>query len=275
MLAPTIERCPAGVRVMEHQLGRCVGRRPGNSNGTPFLATVYIVAGNAWGYGPRGSHRLGPGDIATWHSSQEIIFQVDEMVHKVVFFFDVESLGPLTVEPRLCDASMPRESPLGALLSGMLGELWRQLDSMPADFQVSALSMARDAVSQALRAVSRHQEPRAGSTLFERVVAYIDRAFEDPDLSPTSVATALGISVRYLHLLFAQQGHTAAAWIRERRLSYCRDLLGKATADVSVTDVALQAGFSDPSHFSRLFRQRFGMAPNQYRRSHSGRPARS
>jgi AraC-like DNA-binding protein len=215
---------------------------------------------------------LRAGDVATWHSGQEIAFQVDEMVRKVVFFFDVDSLGPLAIDPLLCDESMLRSSPLGAMLSGMFGELWRGLDDMPVDYHAAAMSMAKEATALALRATSQLREHRSALTIFDRVVAYIEQAFDDPDLSPVSVAAALRISVRYLHLLFAQRGHTAAGWIRDRRLAFCRVALAKADSDLSVADVALQAGFTDPSHFSRVFRHRFGVAPNQYRRLQSGAP---
>ena len=270
-LTPTIERRLAGVLVLEHHLRRCVGRRLGDSKSGPFLAAVYVIEGSAWGYGPRGAHLLRAGDIATWHSSQDVSFQVDDMVRKVVFFFDVESLGPLALDPVLCDDSMPRSSPLGAPLSGMFGELWRGLDEMPADYHAAAMAMAKDAISRALRATSQLREHRSALTLFDRVVAYIEQAFDDPALSPGSVAAALRISVRYLHLLFAQRGHTTAGWIRERRLAHCREALANVDSGLSVTDVALQAGFTDPSHFSRVFRHRFGMAPNQYRRLQTGR----
>jgi AraC-like DNA-binding protein len=270
-LTPTIERRLAGVLVLEHHLRRCVGRRLGDSKNAPFLAVVYIIEGSSWGYGPRGAHLLRAGDIATWHSSQEVSFQVDDMVKKVVFFFDVDSLGPLALDPVLCDDSIPHSSPLGAPLSGMFGALWRGLDEMPPEYHAAAMSMAKDAISRALRATSQLREHRSGLTLFDRAVSYIDQAFDDPELSPVSVAAALRISVRYLHLLFAQRGHTTAGWIKERRLAHCRQALANADSGLSVTDVALQAGFTDPSHFSRVFRHRFGVAPNQYRRLQLGR----
>jgi AraC family transcriptional regulator, positive regulator of tynA and feaB len=272
ILTPTIERRLAGVLVLEHHLRRCVGRRLGDPASGAFLATVYILEGSAWGYGPRGAHRLQAGDIATWHSSQDIAFEVDDMVRKVVFCFDVASLGPLALDPARCDDSMSRDSPLGALASSMLGSLWRSLDTMPQEYHAPAMAMAKEAVSRALRANSRLRERRSGVTLFDRVAAHIEQSFDDPELSPASLAHALGISVRYLHLLFTQRGYTAAAWIRERRLAYCRDALTNVDSGLSVSDVAFQAGFTDPSHFSRVFRHRFGVTPNQYRQKHSRRP---
>jgi AraC-like DNA-binding protein len=35
----------------------------------------------------------------------------------------------------------------------------------------------------------------------------------------------------------------------------------------SIADIAWRSGFSNPSHFARRFRQRFGIAPAQFRRT--------
>jgi AraC-like DNA-binding protein len=39
------------------------------------------------------------------------------------------------------------------------------------------------------------------------------------------------------------------------------------TAYSKISDIAHDLGFCDSSHFNRLFRQRFGVTPNQYRRN--------
>ncbi|HKQ52115.1 MAG TPA: helix-turn-helix domain-containing protein [Pyrinomonadaceae bacterium] len=33
-----------------------------------------------------------------------------------------------------------------------------------------------------------------------------------------------------------------------------------------VADVALEVGYTDPSHFARLFRREIGLSPSEYRR---------
>ena len=37
--------------------------------------------------------------------------------------------------------------------------------------------------------------------------------------------------------------------------------------DLAIAEVAEKCGFSDPSHFARRFRKRFGVTPIQYRRA--------
>lgn len=104
------------------------------------------------------------------------------------------------------------------------------------------------------------------TSTFNRVEALLDRLFADPDLSPDQLAREAGISKRHLHGLFAGQGTTFGAQLIERRLQYAADRLSAGSLDPSsVGDIAFEAGFSDPSHFARRFRQRFGCAPSAWR----------
>lgn len=54
-------------------------------------------------------------------------------------------------------------------------------------------------------------------------------------------------------------------WLTERRLEHARFLL--ETTDHSVNEVAFQSGFENPSHFSRVFKKKFGNTPLNYRRT--------
>jgi AraC-like DNA-binding protein len=92
---------------------------------------------------------------------------------------------------------------------------------------------------------------------------------EDSELDLARIAAAHRISVRYLHLLFQPLGRTVSSWIREQRLMRCRDaLVSRKSKDLQVTEIAYQWGFSDPAHFSRVFRKRFGESPSSARRAH-------
>ena len=54
-------------------------------------------------------------------------------------------------------------------------------------------------------------------------------------------------------------GETPAKWIREKRLSKARQML--EASQMSVADVAYSLGFENPTHFSRIFKQRYGSSP--------------
>ena len=108
-------------------------------------------------------------------------------------------------------------------------------------------------------------EPAAGRNLFEQVLHCIEQRLDAPSLSAPQVAAAAGISVRTLHRLFQRHGQapmeTFEQCVFEKRLERAWRALSSGAA-ASVTDAALDCGFSDLSHFSRRFAQRFGLAPS-------------
>lgn len=272
-LSPIVERQLAGVKVIEHHLGPSAGRRLVGTASNGFFVVVHVIEGSEWVYGPRGAHRLRAGDIATWHTSQEVAFEVESSVHKISYIFsETDSRSPLCPPPELCDNSVPRESALGAMMSGLFGGLSTQLDAMPPRYHALAMAAARDFATRAILVEAAGTENVLNNAAFERVIRYIDRHFDQPTLTPTRLASVHGISLRYLHLLFAQRGHTVSSWIRERRLEYCCQVLANAHPSLGVSEIAFRAGFKDSSHFSRAFRQRFGVSPTEHRRKSQAPP---
>ncbi|MER6004985.1 helix-turn-helix transcriptional regulator [Nonomuraea angiospora] len=87
----------------------------------------------------------------------------------------------------------------------------------------------------------------------------------DPHLNPDAIA-AHHISLRYLHKLFQQEGHTVAGWIRERRLEQCRrDLANPQLATRLINAIAARWGFTNAGHFSQASRNAYGLPPRQFR----------
>jgi len=101
---------------------------------------------------------------------------------------------------------------------------------------------------------------------------HIDQHLADPDLSPASVAAALRISVRALHLLFEPCSTSFARTVLRRRLEQCRSALLN-DLDRPVTDIAFAWGFSSLSGFYRAFRAEFGMPPGDLRAAQARRCA--
>ncbi|MCL2713498.1 MAG: helix-turn-helix domain-containing protein [Alphaproteobacteria bacterium] len=90
---------------------------------------------------------------------------------------------------------------------------------------------------------------------------FIREHLRDPDLCLDRICAELGCSKRYLHMLFSDRGATVSDHIWQTRLSSCRQEI-EANAGKKITDIAFSWGFSSSSHFSRMFRKYFGIAPS-------------
>lgn len=122
----------------------------------------------------------------------------------------------------------------------------------------------------ALAAPQAFPRSTTAGELVAGVRAHVDDRLADPELSPASIAAAHHISVRYLHRLFAQEGTTVGTWIRHRRLEESRrELTRPGPASPTIAAVANRWGFVSASHFSRAFRQTYGMAPHEWRKLHA------
>ncbi|WP_250392867.1 helix-turn-helix domain-containing protein, partial [Escherichia coli] len=94
----------------------------------------------------------------------------------------------------------------------------------------------------------------------------IDDNIREEILRPEWIAGETGMSVRSLYRMFADKGLVVAQYIRNRRLDFCADAIRHAADDEKLAGIGFHWGFSDQSHFSTVFKQRFGMTPGEYRR---------
>jgi AraC-like DNA-binding protein len=64
-------------------------------------------------------------------------------------------------------------------------------------------------------------------------------------------------------------GTTPAKWLIGRRLECAAQML--RTTSMSITEIALECGFEEPSHFSRTFKAKFGRSPTDCREQNARR----
>ena len=99
------------------------------------------------------------------------------------------------------------------------------------------------------------------------VKLHIEQHLRDPDLSPCSIAARMKLSARYLRMIFATSNETVSAYILRRRLEECARQIGDPCwRGHSMTEIAFGWGFNSAPHFTRSFRERYQMAPRDYRR---------
>lgn len=65
----------------------------------------------------------------------------------------------------------------------------------------------------------------------------------------------------------AMTGMNTAAYIKQSRLSHAQVLL--RDPEKSIGDIVLMCGFESASYFTKLFKEKFGMTPSDYKKEHS------
>ena len=88
----------------------------------------------------------------------------------------------------------------------------------------------------------------------KQILGWIDRHLENP-ITLRDLAGCAGVS-RYLHC-------RPMEYLCQRRLLVAAEQL--AATGFSVTEIALQCGFSSPSYFSKQFKRLVGQTPAAYR----------
>jgi len=165
--------------------------------------------------------------------------------------------------------AMPGNASVSGLLSSFLCNFWRERCSNEDMLLAPRFADAiLDLIASAYAPLSQ-DFAHASSLAFarrEQVRSFIEAHLHEPRLTPSRVAEALRMSVRYLHQLFNAGEETVARYILRRRLEECaRALEDQAQCGRTITEIAFQNGFNDASHFGRVFREHFGCTPREYR----------
>ncbi|UPZ28954.1 helix-turn-helix domain-containing protein [Streptomyces sp. LRE541] len=181
-----------------------------------------------------------------------------------------------TIPARELDGPLHRKSPLvtaldlstglGRVVGSMLNDLHEERETL-TDPQFNAVS---DRIVELLcmLAVGDDRPDAPGHlTEVEAVVRrHVREHAAEPGLTGTSMARALGWSLRQIQLALQRVGTTPRELIREERLRLVRDRLRCGECEhMTITDLAYASGFSSASALSTAFRQRFGVSPREMR----------
>ncbi len=100
-----------------------------------------------------------------------------------------------------------------------------------------------------------------------RVEAYLSEHWRDnPDVE--ELATVAGMSSRNLFRLFKlYRGYSPHAFGKRLRLEYAMKYLADPETGARIVEIALECGWNSPAHFSKDFREAFGVTPSQLRRN--------
>ena len=99
-----------------------------------------------------------------------------------------------------------------------------------------------------------------------RIKRFIANQLSDTELNSEVISRAVGLSPRYINNLFNEDNTSLMRYLTKQRLSRSRHYLATPLYNyLSITEVAMKSGFSNMAHFSRIFRQAYGLSPSDYR----------
>ncbi len=161
--------------------------------------------------------------------------------------------------------TMALKSPAARMLGGMLPRMVASADDISAE----DTPRLETALSSMLTACLMGLETRPASTRQQleaarraRVIALVDAALSEAELSPAMLVKRSGISRSELYRCFAPIGGIARVIQRRRLRQAYRDLM-RADGPASVSRIGEAVGFYDPSRFTRAFRREFGCTPSE------------
>jgi AraC-like DNA-binding protein len=233
---------------------------------------TFVLAGESFHFNGTSPVLVRQGEVAVYDSDTPFLLGFSEGMHAVVATVPRYHLADIGMEDAFRSLKVMRHAGSGVesqstrrLLDVLIGAL-----EPPAG--VDLHDFGETFVGDALRAV--HQlsgQPRDSTKdYYTQASAFIESRLADPDLSVTDIAHAMNLSQRHLSRIFSASDTTVAQVIQQQRLEHARMLLtSPETSHMTAAEVAERSGFASASHFSRVFRNHFGMSPTEARRGQS------
>jgi AraC-like DNA-binding protein len=176
---------------------------------------------------------------------------------------------------RVCGMRLPARQGFTDAAALMTQSLWDQVErGLPEKFDAMVVRNVMEVLATSYAILFDPWISETSAVVARRMEAkrFIESHLKDPGLSPRAIASALRLSPRYLRMLFGGDHETVSAYILRRRLEECaRQISSSLWRGRTLTDIAFTWGFNSAAHFTRVFRDQYGMTPRQYRDTHLGR----
>ncbi|WP_316520077.1 helix-turn-helix domain-containing protein [Kitasatospora brasiliensis] len=215
------------------------------------------------------------GGVSFWYTETPHVVDYPDGVDVRVCLVPRRSLGVRDDQLERVTATVADTGgPVAALVAHSLRTLVETAGDCPALVAGRLACNVTDLVATLVTEQAARTTPTAEDARYTRIWeirAHVDRHLRDPELTPKTIAAAHGISVRSLHKLFEGEGVTVSRLIQRRRLqASAEELTRQDGGDSTVSGVSQRWGFTDPAHFSRLFRASYGISPSQWRDTRGG-----
>jgi AraC-like DNA-binding protein len=217
--------------------------------------------------------RLRPGDLAIYDTSRPYRISFSDDFRMTIAMFPRKLVRlPERHMAGLTAVRLAGDTGLGSLIAPLMKGLSAELSAtrpvIATHLGDAVVDLVTAAFAQQMQRPLDEESPASHRVLLTQVGKFIDDNLHDPGLSSKAVADAHFVSVRYLQKVFEAEGTSVSTMIRTRRLERCRrELADPRCAEIPIANVGHRWGFTDPAHFSRLFRSTYGQSPREYRKN--------
>lgn len=102
-------------------------------------------------------------------------------------------------------------------------------------------------------------------TIVDTIRDYMDHHFQE-NLSRDDLSRLVFLNPDYLSRLFKKEmGLSISSYLIQKRIDLAKDLLSTTRTPVSV--ISSQAGYDNFAYFTKVFKEKTGMSPNEYRKN--------
>jgi AraC-like DNA-binding protein len=229
----------------------------------------YLLMPNKPRYVENGGKRFvqRPGECMLADSSSRVVAGYREPHSGICLAIPVETLSERVPEPERFFSTPFGRDGFSRMVPRLLLSIWNAADAGTASTDGhKAAAALLGVLAQCCARVPPSAGVESKGVSCDQVKQRIDAHIRNPKLSVGSVARMIGVTTRYLQILFASEDDCVSQYIKRERLRGCLvDLRDEAFDDRSITDIAFSWGFNSAAHFSSSFRKEFGMSPRDYR----------
>lgn len=265
------ERAYQSCRFMDVSISPCRGQRDADKldcvSGDGLCATFY-QQGNLHFAARHKEETVGPGDLLIWDPTSPASFECDKTTSgKTIVFPKAMVENRIGGNESTFSVCAQNRSHRTAFLKAHI----LQVLALPADVQKEFLKDLLELTLDLIilcterRAVKKCDNPY-NTEIFDRVINVIRDNVSRRNFTLLDLSSDIGLSVRRIQNVLHERDLTFTNILKEERLKRAAQLLrSSGWRGKTITDIALELGYYDNSHFSNSFRSYYNMSPRQYR----------
>ena len=230
-----------------------------------FISFDFISA--AFFYQGKQCHAVQPHDMVIYRTDNPYLFGFKSNMRQIIIDLPSETMQHINRialdQPLLLRATTAQQR----LLQRTLAQCCRQFMAQPCTQRILVLQEQIVRLMTALLCPDRPSLSQSSLSLVYLLAAqqFIADHLDEPSLNNARIAAAVGVSERHLQRIFSQCTESSIQnYVIDQRLqrAYWR-LMQEKDSVLSIEGLGAEVGFISTAHFSRRFKQRYGVSPSQ------------